>query len=401
MLKNHPQVSTAFISNMKPSFSSPSVVSVTNPMNHPNSSISTPLMNSTIYANSTTASSLNTPTTQDNTLTDNYYPSNTNNQEMMLQSLPTPTMSTSKTLYNADGQPANDKININSSDVNVGTPTAVNNQTLYTLNSNSNEQNEKKIISSYPSPTASHIISQQQQQQPQPQQQPQQQPEFGQIQQYPPTSQFVVKQDGSTIPVQKMNYQVGSVIVNPSPNSTPIVDSAILDSLPHPTQQVLLNDPNSNVVLPSNGYQQTIQSNDPSNNNIQIINQPYNPHQQIMTSQGCILSPTIQQTQQLPSQGVIQNNYNPMATYQISQPQTPQSVLMNNPPNMMDSNGMLYHQPTPQKNVLYQTLPSQLPMHPASVVYTVPPTPAHNVILSPPSQSPVNYYPEYQNSANY
>jgi len=256
------------------------------------------------------------------------------------------------------------------------------------------------VISSYPSPTASHIISQQPQ---------------GEYGQYPPTSQLLVKQGVSPMPLQKVNLPMGSVIVNPSPSTTPLVDATLLDTIPQQSQQVIINDPNNNNggVILSNGYQASSLEQDPSNGNIQVLNQTYMPQNQsnpstpqtsasyqIITNQGCILSPTIQQTQQLPSQRMsMQTTYSQMPTY-ISQPQTPQSVFINSTP----TTNMIYQKTTPPKNVVYQPLPNQLPMQ-SNVVYTVPPTPTQNVILSPPSQSPVNYYnispPEYQSGSNF
>ncbi|ORX76612.1 hypothetical protein BCR32DRAFT_296148 [Anaeromyces robustus] len=393
------------------------------------------------------ASSLNTPTDQDPSLSNGgYYSANNNDnnqQKMLLQSLPTPTMSSSKTLYNGNGQGnamnPNDinttLSNMNSMNTMVTSNSNNSNSGVYgfdTYNNNGNinydqNQNENKIISSYPSPTASHIISQQQSQQPsqQPsQQQQQQQNDYNQ--QYPttvPSTQFLMK-GNSPMPMQKMNFQMGSVIVNPSPSTTPIVDSAILDS----SQQVLLNDPNNNngMLFSSNGYPSTtLQGQDPSNggNLSTMINQSYVPSSNMMQQQhnnpspqtssyqlvnpNCILSPTLQQNQQLSSQSLtIQTTYAQMPSYSMNQPQTPQSVFMNsNNSNMMDNNNMMY-QPTPPKNMLYQSIQNQMSMQNSPVVYTVPPTPAQNVMLSPPSQSPVNYYnnynmTEYQNGNNY
>jgi len=491
--QEHNQINNAFLSAINPTYTTTSVVTVNNTttvMPISNTTLDNPLINSNIYSNNTNttvtnnnnnnanntsngasnnnsksnnnnnrngtttvsvnvnvnannSSSLNTPTDQEQPLNNGgFYPANNteNNQQqkMLLQSLPTPTMSSSKTLYNGEGQGNT----INPNDINstlsnmnnvnaIATPNSTNGNStpgVYGFDSYNNtninydqNQNENKIISSYPSPTASHIISQQQ---PQQQQSQQQQSDFNQ--QYPttvPTTQFIMK-GASPMPMQKMNFQMGSVIVNSAQSTPPIVDSGILDSIPHSSQQVLLNDPNNNngVFFPSNGYPSTtLQGQDPSNGNLSMVNQTYvhssnmmqqqqnNPSPQtssyqIVTNPNCILSPTLQQNQQLPSQGLtIQTTYAQMSSYSMNQPQTPQSVFMNsNNSNMMDNNNMMY-QPTPPKNMLYQSLQNQMSMQNSQVVYTVPPTPAQNVMLSPPSQNYYNNYnmTEYQNGNNY
>lgn len=425
------------VSNINTSFSSPSIITVNNTTTvlpvqkekiNTTSSLGTPIINSSIYLNNTTSTStaLHTPTTtQDPAMTESIFTtttttststsnSNTNSmatttanntitttttttneksQKILAQSLPTPTMSSSKTLYNGDVRtPLNTTSTTNLMNSSLSNEINTTNTKFEQQN-----QNEKKIISSYPSPTASHIISQQ----------------------YPnsiPTTQYLIKQGVAQMPIQKVNFQMGSVMVNQSPSNTPVVDTAIMDSLPHPNQQVILNDPN-NVVLPSHGYPTTTLQEQDRNGNIQVFSQSYIPVQQgnpsppqtttyqVITNPGCILSPTLQQNQQLPSHGLtIQTTYASLPSYPINQPQTPQPVLMNNGPNgMIDSNNMLY-QTTPPKGVVYQSIPNQIPMQPSSVVYTVPPTPDQSIMLSPPSQSPVNYYnitPEYQHGANY
>jgi len=397
------------VSTINTSFSSPSIITVNNtttvlPMPkekiNTTTSLGTPIMNASIYLNNNSNNNnttLNTPTsTQDAAIAESIFstttstPSSTTsnnnmdkNQKMLAQSLPTPTMSSNKTLYPGGSEvhtPVNTTPMGSSLSNEIKTPGIKYEQS----------QNEKKIISSYPSPTASHIISQH----------------------YPtsiPTTQYVIKQGVSPIPIPKLNFSLGSVMVNPSPNNTPVVDSALMDSLPQRNHQVILND---GVVLPSNGYPTTtLQQEQNPNGNIQVFSQSYLPSQtaayQVITNPNCILSPSLQQNQQLPSQGLpIQTTYASLQSYPIHQPQTPQSVIMNSTSNgIMDSNHMLY-QTNPSKNVVYQSLSNQLPIQSSSssVVYTVPPTPHQNIILSPPSQSPINFYnitPEYQHGANY
>jgi len=387
VVKPLPQINTALVTNMNNSFSSPSVMSVNSAVSQSNSSsLGTPLMNTAVYINNNN-NTLNTPTTQEAMKEQQFYQANTPNQKTILQSLPTPTMTSSNSIHKQEGP---NLVSINPNDLNTTTATAalsttsttttnITPQTIFNndniANSNETKKTEK---TAYPSPSANHVISQQQN-------------EYGQIQQYPGAAQYVVKQEMSSVPGQKMNYPLGSVIVNPSPSSTPIVDTGILDTLPQSTQQ---------VILSSNGYPSTtLQGQDPSNKNIQMAYIPQNqgipsttsPYQ-IMTNQSCILSPSIQHNQQLPSQGLtIQTNFSPIASYPLSQPQTPQTFYMNNNQNMIDTNNIIYSQPTPPKSV-YPPLPNPLSMQPSQIVYTVPPTPAQNAMLSPPSQSPINYY---------
>ncbi|KAG4105897.1 hypothetical protein H8356DRAFT_1629697 [Neocallimastix lanati (nom. inval.)] len=408
-LKSQNQVKTNLVSNINSSFSSPSIITVNNTTTvlpshkdkiNTTSSLETPIMNTSIYQynNNNNNNSINnnspnnnnnnlhTPTTtKEHQIPEPIYSSNNeNNQKILLQSLPTPTMSSSKTLYQGKGQIPMNTSTTNS--MNSTLPSEMNSTSSIKYEQN---QNEKKIISSYPSPTASHVISQQ-------------------VNQYPTnvqTSKYVIKQNVSPLLIQEVNYPMGSVIVNPSPSSTPVVDTAIMDSLPQTNQQVIINDPNGNHgnVIPSNSYPATT---------LQGLNQSYIPMQQanpsppqttsyqIITNPNCILSPTLQQNQQLP----IQTTYASIPSYSINQPQASQSVFINNGANgMIDSNNMIY-QSNPQKGMIYQSLPNQLPMQPSTVVYTVPPTPDHSIMLSPPSQSPINYYnmtSEYQHGSNY
>jgi len=380
VVKPLPQINTALVTNMNNSFSSPSVMSVNSAVSQSNSSsLGTPLMNTAVYVNNNN-NTINTPTTQEAIKEQQFYQSNTPNQKTILQSLPTPTMTSSNSIHKQDGT---NLISINPNNLNTTTATVPLTTTTATTtispkaifsndsitNSNETKKTEK---TAYPSPSANNVISQQQN-------------EYGQVQ-YPGAAQYVVKQKMSSVPGQKMNYSLGSVIVNPSPSSTPIVDTGILDTLPQSAQQ---------VILSSNGYPATtLQGQDPTNENIQMAYIPQNqgipsttsPYQ-IMTNQGCILSPSIQHNQQL----TIQTNYSPIASYPLSKPQTPQAFYMNNNQNMIDTNNIIYSQPTPPKSV-YPPLPNPLSMQPSQIVYTVPPTPAQNAMLSPPSQSPINYY---------
>jgi len=393
-LKNHSQIKGNLVSNINTSFSSPSIITVNNTTTvlpaqkdkiNTTSSLGTPLMDTNIYQYNKNIENITLPTpttTQEQQIPEPIYASNDEkNQKMLLQSLPTPTMSSSKTLYNDDNQ------------TSINATNSVNSTLSSEINTTSNikyepKQNEKKITSSYPSPTASHVITQQ-------------------VNQYPttdPASQYIVKQSVSPISVQKVNFPIGSLMVNPSPSTTPVVDSAIIDSLPQANQQIILNDLNANhgVGLSLSGFSHTtIQGQDP-NNNIHVLNQSYIPMQQgdstaqqaasyqIITNPNCILSPTLQSQ---PAQGLsIQSTFGSIPSYPINQPQTPQSLLMNNTANgIIDSNNMIYQSTTP-KGVIFQSLSNQLAMQPSSIVYTVPPTPDQSIMLSPPSQSQVNYF---------